>query len=898
MTRRSPLPKRFADWFSARGWAPRPHQLALLEKAQAGRSVLLVAPTGAGKTLAGFLPSLVELAESKRRPNGRSVAGRGLHTLYVSPLKALAVDVARNLETPVREMELAITVETRTGDTPPHKRKRQVERPPDILMTTPEQLALLLASRSAAELFGGLRRVVLDELHALVTSKRGDLLSLGLARLHALAPGLSTVGLSATVREPDALRRYLVPQTLFFSPSKTGRSRVVRQRDRMRGKGDTTSTEANEDQRPPTTGFPYPSPGPPDGGLDLSPSATGRGKKLPLADLVVVEGGAAPDIRLLTLERDLPLAGHMGSMMLPAILDLIREHKTTLLFTNTRFQAEFAFQELWRMNEETLPIAIHHGSLDVEQRRRVEAAMTAGKLKAVVCTATLDLGIDWGDVDLVVNLGAPKGASRIIQRIGRANHRMDEPSKAYLVPTNRFEILECTAALDAVHEAAQDSPDPRLGALDVLAQHVLGMACADPFSMEALYEEVRSAAPYADLPYEDFEAVVDFVATGGYALRAYERFAKIVRAEDGLWRVRDGRIAQQYRLNVGTIVAGTMLKVRLVRRARTNGAVVPRGRILGEVEEGFCEMMVPGDTFVFAGEVLRFEGIAEDEVHVTRTTNAEDPQIPSYAGSKFPLSTFLAARVRALLADPDEWHRLPMGAAAWLRQQQQRSEIPAPGDLLVETFPRQKRFYLVAFPFEGRLAHQTLGMLLTRRLERERMRPLGFVANDYGIAVWCLRDVSAEAAARPDFLDSLFGEDMLGDDLEAWLDESAMMKRTFRDCAVIAGLIERRHPGAKKTGRQVNVSTDLVYDVLRRHQPDHLLLRAARADAATGLLDVRRLGQMLNRIRGRIRHRPLEKVSPLAISLILEIGRERVFGEAADEILAEAEAMLVEEAMA
>ncbi|TDR93362.1 ligase-associated DNA damage response DEXH box helicase [Enterovirga rhinocerotis] len=831
------LPEPFAAWFAARGWAPRAHQLDLLAKAQAGRSVLLVAPTGAGKTLAGFLPSLVELAGAERSANGRAVAQRGLHTLYISPLKALAVDVARNLETPVREMDLAITVETRTGDTPPHKRKRQVERPPDILMTTPEQLALLLASRSAADLFGGLRRVVLDELHALVTSKRGDLLSLGLARLQALAPGLATIGLSATVREPDALRRYLVPQ------------------------GEKGS-----------------------GGL---------------SDLVIVEGGAAPDIRLLTLPRDLPLAGHMGSLMLPAIYDLIREHKTTLVFTNTRFQAEYTFQELWRMNEETLPIAIHHGSLDVEQRRRVEAAMTAGKLKAVVCTATLDLGIDWGDVDLVINLGAPKGASRIMQRIGRANHRMDEPSKAYLAPTNRFEILECTAALDAVEAAAQDTPDPRRGGLDVLAQHVLGMACADPFAMEALYEEVRSAAPYADLTWEDFEQVVDFVATGGYALRAYERFAKILRGTDGLWRVRDGRVAQQYRLNAGTIVGGTMLKVRLVRQMRGKpGAVVPRGRVLGEVEEGFCEMMVAGDSFVFAGEVLRFETIFEDSVLVTRAAAADDPSIPSYAGSKFPLSTFLAERVRGLLAEPAEWDRLPMGAGPWLRHQQQRSLIPAPGELLVETFPREKRFYLVAYAFEGRLAHQTLGMLLTRRLERARLRPLGFVANDYGIAAWCLRDIGAHAAENPAFLDDLFGEDMLGDDLETWLDESAMMKRTFRDCAVIAGLIDRRHPGERKTGRQVTISTDLVYDVLRRHQPDHLLLRAARADAATGLLDVRRLGQMLGRIRGRIRHKPLDRVSPLAISLILEIGRERVFGEAADEILGEAEAMLIEEATA
>ncbi len=851
MTTPDLLPAQFREWFATRGWAPRRHQLDLLAKAAEGRSALLVAPTGAGKTLAGFLPSLVALAEA----GPATLKGRGLHTLYISPLKALAIDVARNVETPVREMDLAIRIESRTGDTPPAKRKRQVERPPDILMTTPEQLALMLASPSASELFGGLKRVVLDELHALVTSKRGDLLSLGMARLWTIAPGLATTGLSATVREPDALRRYLVPQGRQDEPFLQG--------GEGSGEGDEAQGHA-------------------------------------MADVIVVEGGAEPDIRMLDLGHELPLAGHLGPTAMPAIYELIRQHKTTLVFTNTRFQAEYTFQELWRLNDDVLPIAIHHGSLDVEQRRRVEAAMTQGKLKAVVCTATLDLGIDWGDVDLVVNVGAPKGASRIMQRIGRANHRMDEPSKAYLAPTNRFEILECQAALDAVAVAAQDTPDPRIGALDVLAQHVLGRACAEPFGLEQLYDEIRQAAPYAELSWEDFEAVVDFVATGGYSLRAYERFAKILRGPDGLWRVRDGRVAQQYRMNVGTITEATMLKVRLGRSSPAKpGMVVPRrGRILGEVEEGFCQALSPGDTFIFAGEILRFEAIHEDEALVTRTTAGTDPKIPAYAGAKFPLSTFLAERVRGLLAHPDQWDRLPMGADEWLRQQQRRSLIPEPGEMLVETFPRQRRYYLVAFPFEGRLAHQTLGMLVTRRLERARLRPLGFVANDYGIAAWCLGDIAARAEAEPGFLDALFGEDMLGDDLEEWLAESAMMKRTFRDCAVIAGLIERNHPGERKTRRQVTVSTDLVYDVLRRHEPDHILLRSARADAATGLLDVKRLGGMLARIKGRIRHKALDRVSPLAISLIPEIGREGVIGEAADEILAEAEAMLLEEALA
>ncbi len=827
----APLPEAFARWFASRGWSPRAHQLELIAQARAGRSTLLIAPTGAGKTLAGFLPSLIELAA---QPADRTSS---LHTLYISPLKALAVDIARNLERPAAEMGLDIRLETRTGDTSATKRARQFERPPDILLTTPEQLALMIAHKDARALFGGLRRIVLDEIHSLVTSKRGDLLALGLARVRKLAPEATAVGLSATVREPDQLRRYLAS-------------------------GDPSGE---------------------------------------LADLVTVAGGAAANLSILQPNAVLPLAGHTSRHAMAEIYAAIRAHRTTLVFVNTRMQAEFMFQELWRVNEENLAIALHHGSLDVGQRRKVEAAMTAGKLKAVVCTATLDLGIDWGDVDLVINIGAPKGASRLIQRVGRANHRMDEPSKAYLVPSNRFEIMECHAALEAVAEAAQDTPDAKPGALDVLAQHLLGLTCAGPISADAAFAEITSAAPYAALTRETFDAALTFVATGGYALKSYERFAKIRLGKDGLWRVGDARVAQQYRMNVGTIVESPMLKVRLgrARASRTGGSpVLFGGRVLGEVEEYFAETMLAGDTFIFAGEVLRFEGIAGNEVVVSRTQAGTDPKIPSYAGGKFPLSTFLAERVRRMLASPAEWPRLPKQVGDWLALQARKSVIPKRTQMLVETFPRSDRFHLVAFPFEGRLAHQTLGMLLTRRLERLRLRPLGFVCNDYGLCVWGLSDMSAAIADGVLSLDALFDSDMLGDDLEEWLQESALMKRTFRYCAVIAGLIERRFPGQEKSGRQVTMSTDLVYDVLRRHEPDHLLLRAARADAATGLLDLQRLAQCLSRIRGRIVHKALGRVSPLGVSVMLEIGREAVYGEAADTLLAEAEEIMMQEAAA
>ena len=423
--------------------------------------------------------------------------------------------------------------------------------------------------------------------------------------------------------------------------------------------------------------------------------------------------------------------------------------------------------------------------------------MADGRLRAVVCTSSLDLGVDWGDVDLVVNVGAPKGASRLLQRIGRANHRMDEPSKGVLVPANRFEVLECRAALDAIAENAQDTPPLRLGALDVLAQHVLGCACGAPFVSDELYAEVTTAAPYAGLSRADFDSVVDFVATGGYALKAYERFARIRQGKDGLWRIANPDVAQRYRLNVGTIVEADMLKVRLVRSRASR--MIPRGgRLLGEVEEYFVETMVPGDTFVFAGEVLKYEALVEDEVYVSRST-AEDPKVPAYDGGKFPLSTYLAARVRKIVADPAAWRELPAQVREWLEIQNWRSQMPGARELLVETFPRGNKNYLVCYPFEGRLAHQTLGMLLTRRLERARPQADGLRRQRIrarGLGHRRRRGLIARGELS---LERLFDQDMLGDDLEAWLAESALMKRTFRNCAIIAGLIDRRFPGEEKS---------------------------------------------------------------------------------------------------
>ena len=798
------LPDTVRRWLAARGWSLRAHQAAMLAAARDGVDALLIAPTGGGKTLGGFLPSLIEIAARPRQAT--------LHTLYVSPLKALTNDIARNLAQPVEEMGLEVRHEVRTGDTPANRRQRQRRHPPDILLTTPESLALLLAQADAPAYFAALRCVVLDELHALVEGKRGALLSLGLARLRGLAPSARFVGLSATVAQPDLLLRYLSPEP--------GRALIVR----------------------------------------------GAGAAEPQVDILI------PDNRM-------PWGGHMGLYAAPDLYRLVKAAGTTLVFVNTRAQAELVFGALWRANRDGLAIALHHGSLDVDQRRKVEAAISRGALRAVVCTSSLDLGIDWGDVDLVVQVGAPKGAARLLQRIGRANHRLEEPSQAVLIPGNRFEVLECMAAKEAMLEADLDGQDLQPGGLDVLAQHIMGVACSGPFDPAALFDEVRLAAPYAGLSRTDFDAVLEFVATGGYALRSYERYRRLVEDGDGRWRLADKRSAQAYRMNVGTIVEAPVMRVRLGLR----------GRRLGEIEEGFVSLLNPGDSFLFAGHVLRFEGVRDNEVITALAKDGSASLVPTYAGSKYPLTTELAQRVRAMLAHEAGWGRLPAPVREWLEAQAARSALVRADELLVESFARRGRHYLVAYSFAGRNAHQTLGMLLTRRMERRRLRPQGFVATDYNIAVWSLEPATD--------IDELFSVEMLGDDLEEWMAESTLIKRTFRNCAVVAGLIERRHPGEVKTGRQVVFNADLIYDVLRKYEPDHILLRAARAEAAKGMTDIRRLADILVAAEGKIRHVRLARISPFAVSIIAGIGKELVGDDALDESLDEVVAELVAEAM-
>jgi len=797
-----PLPQIFTDWFTARGWRVRRHQADMLAAATRGEHALLVAATGAGKTLAGFLPTLVDLAEN---PSDR------LHTLYVSPLKALAADVERNLIGPITDMDLTISVESRSGDTSSDKKARQRSRPPNILLTTPESLSLLLSYPDSFLMFADLKTVVIDEIHAFAPGKRGDLLSLSLARLQHIAPAMRRVGLSATIADPVQYAGWLAP--------------------------------------------------------DANPETVA---------LVEGEAGADPDISILLPEGAVPWSGHSGRYAVHQVMAEVAKNRTTIIFCNTRGLAELIFQDLWKVNDLGLPIAIHHGSLDREARQRAELAMAEGRLRALVATSSLDLGLDWGDVDCVIQMGAPKGSSRLLQRIGRANHRLDEPSKALIVPGNRFEYLEAQAALDAVEAGERDADRFRPGALDVLAQHVMALACAAPFAEDELLEEIRSAAPYRWVNATTFSRLLGFVRDGGYALKSYDRFRRLAPDGQGRWRIAHPRLAAQHRLNAGIIVDAPTLDVRF-----------KNGRRLGSVEEYFASTLTPGDTFAFAGLSLEVESIRDTDLYVRATTRPA--RIPSYVGARMALTTRLAERVRGFLADPASWVRFPDDVRYWLEMQAYRSVLPRPGELLVETFPHEEHHYLVAYPFEGWNAHQSLGMLISKRMERAGLQPLGFVASDYALAIWSLKPVADPAA--------LFDAAILEDEFVEWVEGSHLLKRAFREVAVIGGLIERQHPGKRKTGKQVTFSTDLIFDVLRKYEPDHLLLEAAWADARERLTDVARLGDLLDRAAGTMLHKDLPRISPLAVPVLVLIGRENVaaadlddalLGELADELAAAA----------
>ncbi|MET1219537.1 MAG: ligase-associated DNA damage response DEXH box helicase [Glaciecola sp.] len=792
------LPAPFQQWFRAKGWALREYQAHMLAFARARQSTLLIAPTGAGKTLSGFLPSLVDLHEQPRT---------GLHTLYISPLKALTHDIQRNLLEPVEQMGLEITIETRTGDTPAHKRQRQRKKPPNILLTTPESLMLMLSYADADKIFGKLNTIIIDEAHSLAPSKRGDFTALAMARLHALAPNLLRIGLSATVAEPAVLAAWLGP-----------------------------------------TGEP--------------------------AQVYHCPSMIKPDIRLLETNVHIPYGGHMATYAVEDIYRIIQTANTSLVFVNTRAQAELLFQNLWEKNTQGLPIAIYHGALSKEQRHKTENMMAQGLIRAVVCTSALELGIDWGNVDLVLQVGAPKGVSRLLQRIGRSNHTLEQPSAAVLVPGNRFEALEALSAMHAIERGEIDAEPIYPGALDIIPQFIMNCACASPVTPDEIYQQCTDASPYSGLERQVFDQLWAFTIDGGYTLRHYDRFHRLVENQAGEFEPTNRRVIARHRQNIGVIVEAGRLRVKRLRRAHS-------GKIIGEIEEYFAQQLVPGDTFLFAGEVLMFDGI-KDMCVEAYPAKAKEPKIPSFVGGNMPLSSFLADAVRQLLNTPETWTLLPEQVRDWLGFQRDFSKIPGPEKVLIEHFPYRQAQYTLIYTFEGRSANQTLGMLITKRMEKQGLQPLSFSITDYGLSICSLKTVSQSQIV------SLFHPDILGDELEDWMLSSPMLKRSFRHVAMVSGVTEQQYHGTRKTMKQVTFSTDLIYDTLREHDPDHILLKVTREDAERELLDLQRLAGLLIRYVDKIDFVPLPKASPMAIPIVLNVRSEVIKGSGQQALLEQA----------
>ena len=795
------LPQKFQNWINKRNWGLHTHQIDVLTNSDR-KSQLLIAPTGSGKTLSGFLPTLIELDR---------VNFSGLHTVYVSPLKALAADIKRNLMIPIEEMGLNIKVEDRTGDTTAKTKRRQRIDPPQILLTTPESLALLISFPEANALFANLERIIIDEIHALVENKRGHQLLLAISRLQSISKNLRKLALSATVDHPQEIAGFI---------------------------------SENDNNCP----------------------------------IIFAEPGPDPNISMLHTTASPPWSGAGATYAVPDVLEQISKHKTTLIFHNTRAQAEIFFHNLWLNNQDNLPIAIHHGSLDLAQRKRVEAAITKGELRAVVCTGTLDLGIDWNEVDLVIQVGAPKNIKRLVQRIGRANHTYNTPSKAIIVPANKFEIVECQAALEAVRDKDLDGEPIASGSLDVLCQHILLVACSGKILPAKLFEEIKQIGAYKNLTHEEFKECMGFCIDGGYALKRYEHWHRLKLDPSGNLILRDPRIANKIRMNVGTIQDTETLKVRTHRRSG--------GKPLGEIEEAFAASLTKGDTFLIGGNIVRFESLREMIVEVTHNANKQ-PKIATFMGTKFATSTKLSDRILDSFEN-QSWKDLPADTVNWLNKQKEFSQLPVRNSLLIETFFRKSRHYLVVYGFAGRNANQTLGLILSKKLEELNLAPLGFVANDYATLIWGLEKVENPIQLFK------FSEIELG--LDKWFSGNALMKRTFKAVASVSGLIDRNLPGLRKSGRQTTFSSDILYDTLVKYDPTHLLLKITKDEAMKGLIDFSRIEEMFKRVDDNIIHKNLPHVSPLAAPMLLEVGTIPIEGQARELLLKNEANSLMKEA--
>jgi len=802
----------FEDWFASRGWSPFGFQRDVWAAYRAGESGLIHAATGTGKTLAAWGGPVSEWLDEQtlmpasapgKRPR-RSTAPP-LRVVWITPLRALAADTEEALRQPLVDLGLPWTLESRTGDTSAAMRARQARRLPTALVTTPESLSLMLSREHSREMFADLRAVVVDEWHELMGTKRGVLVELALARLRYYQPRVRIWGLSATIGNlQDAL------DALLGVDRATRRGRIVR------------GVEPKD---------------------------------------VVIDALIPP-----VVER-FPWAGHLGTQMLPQVIDAIDEGESAIVFTNTRSQTEIWYQAILAARPDWAGIiALHHGSLDRARREWVEDGLRAGRLRCVVATSSLDLGVDFSPVDRVLQIGSPKGVARLLQRAGRSGHRPGAISRVTCVPTNALELIEVAAARDGAEKGAIESRRPVDRPLDVLAQHVVTVALGGGFEAEQLLREVRTTRGYAELRDDEWRWVLDFLTNGGDALRAYPEYSRIV-ASDGRFVVESTEIAKRHRMSIGTIVGDAQM-----------GVFYMRGSPLGSVEESFIARLKPGDRFVFAGTPLEFVRVRDMKAWVKRAPNAKGA-IPRWAGSRLPLSGELAAMLRARLGEAagGVYRGAEMEAVRPLLEVQRKwSRIPAADELLVERVKTREGWHLFVYPFEGRLVHEGLAALLAYRLSRIAPITFSMASNDYGFELLS----GVEPPLREGLDGNLFSPHGLLDDITAALNAAEMAKRQFRELARIAGLVFPGLPRSGKTARQLQVSSGLFFDVLLRYDPTNLLLSQAAREVLERQLESTRIGTTLERIaRSTVIVTEPRRPTPLAFPLVVDRNRERVSSE-------------------
>lgn len=813
-----------AQWMAVRGWKPFAFQREVWRALRDGRSGLLHATTGSGKTYAVWLGALAQLAgrtkgavASASTERARRTAAPPLTVLWITPMRALAADSLRALMEPLPELAPDWSTGLRTGDTSSSQRSAQDRRLPTLLVTTPESLSLLLARADAQERLKSVQLVVVDEWHELLGNKRGVQVQLALARLSAWQPQLMVWGMSATLGNLDEALATLVPSPLLPRPEPL----LVRGR---------------------------------------------------------IEKPLEVDVLLPARIERFAWAGHMGLSLLPQVVAKLEAATTSLVFTNTRSQTERWYQALLEARPDWAgALALHHGSLDAGVRAWVEAGLKAGTLRAVVCTSSLDLGVDFLPVEQVLQIGSPKGVARLLQRAGRSGHAPGRSSRVTLVPTHSLELLEAAAVRHALTHGDIESRQTPHAPLDVLVQHLVTIALGGGFKPEALLAEVRRAPAYAQLSDASWRWALDFVRHGGDSLTNYPDFQRVVQGEDGVWRVPDARLARRHRSNVGTIVSDAAMQVQYLK-----------GPKLGSVEESFLTRLKPGDVFVFAGRLLALVRIENMTAWVRRASSGA-AALPRWAGGRLPISETLGhamleqlqCAASGVYASPEMRCVQPL-----LELQKAWSALPTPERLVAETLHSREGWHVFLYPFAGRLVHQGLAGLLAWRASKQLPNTFSIAVNDYGLELLSARELDW-GALLPDLLGTADSSpETLSEELLASLNATEMARRRFREIARIAGLIFQSHPGERRSSRQIQASASLYYDVFARYDPSNLLLAQARAELLSQELDATRLAHTLSAMRAQtLTVCPLTRPTPFALPLMVERFRERLSTESLGERL-------------